>query len=59
MGCIARESGRGAWGVFVGYLIAHPYAFYSWMLWPVLLRAGLRQLRHRRDWAKTQREAIA
>ncbi len=59
MGCIARERGRGPRGFVVGFLVAQPYAFYSWLLWPVLLRATLRQLRNRSDWAKTQREAIA
>ena len=34
------------------------YAFYSWLLWPVLLRSALRQLTERRDWAKTEREVL-
>ncbi len=59
MGCIARSAGRGPGGVALGFLVAQPYAFYSWLLWPVLLRAALRQLLSRRDWAKTQREALA
>lgn len=58
MGCVARGRPDGAWGMFKGYLLAHPYAFYSWLLWPVLLRSGLRQLTERRDWAKTEREPI-
>jgi cellulose synthase/poly-beta-1,6-N-acetylglucosamine synthase-like glycosyltransferase len=59
MGCVARGVGNGARGVLLGLLVAQVYAFYSWMLWPVLLRAGVRQLTRRRNWAKTQREAIA
>ena len=37
---------------------AHVYAFYSWLLWPVLVRSALRQLTERRDWAKTEREPL-
>lgn len=59
LGCLARGRPRGAGGMFAGYLLAHPYAFYSWLLWPVLVRAGLRQLTERRDWAKTDREPVA
>lgn len=51
MGCVA---GRGARGV----LIAQAYAFYSWLLWPVLVRSTFRQLTERRDWSKTEREAL-
>jgi 1,2-diacylglycerol 3-beta-glucosyltransferase len=61
LGCIAGRLGRGddAAGVAVGILIAHVYAFYSWLLWPVLARATFRQLTDKRNWAKTQREPIA
>jgi 1,2-diacylglycerol 3-beta-glucosyltransferase len=59
MGCIARGKPEGWPGMLKGYLLAHVYAFYSWLLWPVLVRSALRQLTERRDWAKTEREPIA
>lgn len=59
LGCLARGRPNGARGLLAGYLIAHPYAFYTWLLWPVLIRSSLRQLTERRDWAKTDREPLA
>ncbi|HEX6945081.1 MAG TPA: glycosyltransferase family 2 protein, partial [Casimicrobiaceae bacterium] len=59
LGCIARGRPWGLWGMVKGYLIAHPYALYTWILWPVLVRSSLRQLSERSDWAKTEREPIA
>lgn len=59
LGCIARGAGEGARGAVVGFLIAHPYAIYSWLIWPVLVRATFRQLTERRQWAKTEREPVA
>lgn len=59
LGCVARGAPRGARGMAGGFLIAHVYAFYSWLLWPVLLRSAARQLTERRDWAKTEREPLA
>ncbi len=50
---------RGCPGVARGLLVAHVYAFYSWLLWPVLLRSTARQLTERRDWAKTEREPVS
>lgn len=59
MGCVARGDGlRGASGALTGILVAQAYAFYSWILWPVLARAGTRQAIKRRGWEKTQREAL-
>ena len=58
MGCIARGRVEGLWGMVKGFLLANVYAFYSWLLWPVLVRSALRQLTERRDWAKTEREPI-
>lgn len=52
MGCVSAR------GWLRGILAAQVYAFYSWLLWPVLIRSTLRQLTERRDWAKTEREAI-
>lgn len=51
MGCVAACGLRGV-------LIAQVYAFYSWLLWPVLIRSTFRQLTERHDWSKTEREAI-
>lgn len=52
MGCVAAR------GVLRGVLFAQVYAFYSWLLWPVLIRSTFRQLTERRDWSKTEREAL-
>jgi cellulose synthase/poly-beta-1,6-N-acetylglucosamine synthase-like glycosyltransferase len=59
LGCIARGAGHGLRGIVTGYLVAHVYAFYTWLLWPVLIRAAARQLTERRAWAKTEREPVA
>jgi 1,2-diacylglycerol 3-beta-glucosyltransferase len=58
LGCVAARRDDGIRGRLVGFLIGHAYAFYSWLLWPVLLGATLRQLRRRRDWSKTAREPL-
>ncbi len=58
LGCIASRLSGGAWGWLRGILIAQVYAPYTWFLWPVLLRSGLRQLTERRDWSKTEREPL-
>ena len=52
MGCVSAR------GWLRGLLAAQVYAFYSWLLWPVLIRSAVRQLTERRDWAKTEREAL-
>ncbi len=57
-GCIAARAQQGVKGALMGILIAQPYAFYSWLLWPVLLRSVTRQLTERRDWTKTEREPM-
>jgi cellulose synthase/poly-beta-1,6-N-acetylglucosamine synthase-like glycosyltransferase len=59
LGCMARGASRGFGGVVTGYLLAHVYAFYTWLLWPVLVRSALRQLGERRAWAKTEREPLS
>jgi 1,2-diacylglycerol 3-beta-glucosyltransferase len=58
LGCIARGAHAGARGVITGYLVAHPYAVYTWLIWPVLVRATFRQLTESRQWAKTEREPL-
>ena len=50
--------GNNPLGWLRGCLVANVYAFYTWLLWPVLVRAAARQLAHRRDWAKTAREPL-
>jgi 1,2-diacylglycerol 3-beta-glucosyltransferase len=58
LGCVAARRDDGIRGRLVGFLVGHAYAFYSWLLWPVLLRATLRQVQRRRDWSKTAREPL-
>lgn len=58
MGCVAARVASGPLGWLRGLLVAQVYAFYSWLIWPVLIRSTWRQLTERRDWAKTEREAI-
>jgi 1,2-diacylglycerol 3-beta-glucosyltransferase len=58
LGCIASRAASGPRGWILGILIAQIYAFYCWLLWPVLARATLRQLARRRDWTRTEREAL-
>jgi 1,2-diacylglycerol 3-beta-glucosyltransferase len=59
LGCVARGAPRGIRGMLFGVLVAQAYAFYTWLLWPVLVRSTLRQLTDRRGWAKTEREVVA
>ena len=58
LGCVARGAQRGARGVLTGYLVAHVYALYTWLIWPVLVRSIFRQLTESREWAKTEREPV-
>ncbi len=58
MGCVAARSSRGPAGWLWGLLLAQIYTPYSWFLWPVLLRASVRQLSARGEWAKTEREPL-
>jgi hypothetical protein len=60
MGCIAArlEGGFTLVGLFKGLATAQVYAFYSWLLWPVLVRSTIRQVFRRGTWAKTAREKI-
>ncbi len=39
-------------------ILAHGYALYSWLIFPVVYRALWRYLRGSKSWAKTRREAI-
>jgi 1,2-diacylglycerol 3-beta-glucosyltransferase len=58
LGCIARGARSGTVGILRGIVVVPIYAAYSWLIWPVLTRAAVRQLVRRRDWAKTAREPI-
>jgi len=58
LGCIARGAENGFWGIVRGVLLMPVAAAYSWLLWPVLVRATTRQLLRRDSWAKTAREPI-
>jgi 1,2-diacylglycerol 3-beta-glucosyltransferase len=58
LGCIASRADEGPVGWIKGILIAQIYAFYCWLLWPVLARATMRQLTEQKDWAKTEREPL-
>lgn len=58
LGCIARGAQWGIGGILRSLLIVPVFAAYSWLIWPVLFRAGARQLLGRSDWAKTARETV-
>lgn len=59
IGCLSLSRGRPWYYRLLGIAIAIPYAFYSWLLWPVLLRAVWRHLRRQKQWSKTVREVSA
>ena len=50
--------GRGPRAVVVGVLTLLPYTVYSWLIFPVLVRALLRHLSGSNTWAKTAREPL-
>lgn len=58
MGCIAAGAARGRLGYLTGFFIAQVYAFYTWIIWPVLLRSIWRQVTDQRGWSKTDREQL-
>lgn len=58
MGAIASRAHEGPVGWIKGILIGQVYAFYSWLIWPVLLRSSARQLTDRRGWVKTERVEV-
>lgn len=58
MGCIAAGAARGRKGYITGFFIAQIYAFYTWIIWPVLIRSTWRQVTDQRNWAKTERESL-
>lgn len=50
--------GRGLRGIIVAVLSAVPYTIYSWLVFPVLIRALGRLIAGRSTWAKTAREPL-
>jgi 1,2-diacylglycerol 3-beta-glucosyltransferase len=58
LGTVARSARRTPFAWLWGVVIAQPYALYTWLLFPVLLRAATRVLLHRGGWAKTDREPL-
>lgn len=44
--------------IILGFILAHAYVLYSWLIYPVVFRALLRHLTGRGTWAKTARETI-
>lgn len=59
LGSLAAARHQWGYGHLASFAIGHAYAFYTWLLWPVLARSIARQLRKRADWAKTSREPIS
>ncbi len=55
LGCLATRHEAGWRGWFRAIVVAHLYALYTWLLFPVLLRSIVRQLGARRDWTRTDR----
>jgi cellulose synthase/poly-beta-1,6-N-acetylglucosamine synthase-like glycosyltransferase len=58
LGCLAARQGSGWRSWLRAILLAHLYAIYTWILFPVLVRSVLRQATARRDWARTDREPL-
>jgi 1,2-diacylglycerol 3-beta-glucosyltransferase len=58
LGCIARGAEHGLLGIVRGVLLMPLAAAYSWLLWPVVVRAAVRQAFGRGTWAKTAREPL-
>jgi 1,2-diacylglycerol 3-beta-glucosyltransferase len=59
LGCLGSRHATGWRSWIRAIVIAHVYALYTWILFPVLLRAFGRQLAARRDWSRTDREPLA
>ena len=59
LGCFAARHGTGWRSWLWAITVAHLYALYTWILFPVIARALARQLSTRRDWARTDREPLS
>jgi 1,2-diacylglycerol 3-beta-glucosyltransferase len=55
LGCLVSRPKYSLRGPFATIAIAHVYALYTWLLFPALTRAAIRQLRARDDWIRTDR----
>ncbi len=55
LGSLAARPAVGARSWLRALALAHLYALYTWLLYPVLVRSLARQLGTRRDWARTER----
>lgn len=58
LGCLGSRHATGWRSWLRAIAIAHLYALYTWLLFPVLVRSLARQLGARRDWARTEREPL-
>ena len=59
LGCFAARQASGWRSWLKAIVVAHLYALYTWILFPVLVRALARQVTTRRDWARTDREPLS
>lgn len=57
LGLLSR--GRGLTGLLTAVVLLLPYTLYSWLIFPVVIRAGVRALAGRTGWEKTAREPLA
>ncbi len=58
VGMLARSQTRSIGAIAWAVVLVQPYAVYSWLIFPVLVRATARLLAGRGSWAKTAREPI-
>jgi 1,2-diacylglycerol 3-beta-glucosyltransferase len=59
LGCLASRSASGLRTWLRALAVAHLYALYTWLLFPVLVRSLARQIGTRREWARTDRVPLA
>jgi 1,2-diacylglycerol 3-beta-glucosyltransferase len=58
LGCLGSRHASGWRSWLRAVVLAHLYALYTWLLFPVLIRSLVRQLGTRRDWSRTEREPL-
>lgn len=59
LGAFAARQATGWRSWMRAIAVAHLYALYTWILFPVIARALARQISTRRDWSRTEREPIS
>jgi 1,2-diacylglycerol 3-beta-glucosyltransferase len=59
LGSFAARQAAGWRSWLKAIVVAHLYALYTWILFPVLVRSLARQVTTRRDWARTEREPLS